>query len=306
MTRTPHRRRALAARLAAALGAALLATFGMQGTTAPADSAPPGTLAFTSTRVGNAQNVFTMPARGGNARRVTRDWGVDPAWSPSGGSIAFTTGGCCLHIELVRRNGSGAHRLTRERRLWEGWPSWSPSGRTIAFQRMARDSEIAVAGVRSHRVTILTSNRVDDAAPAFSPDGRWIAFARGSSKRANIWVMRASGSDQRQLTRSNAGDADPAWSPDGDTVAFSRLRSGWRYLYAVPAAGGEARRLTAHRGAQPAFSPDGGWLAFTGRVGNAHDDNGLELFVMRVDGTGIRRLTHNRSADFDPAWRPSA
>jgi tricorn protease len=60
-------------------------------------------------------------------------------------------------------------------------------------------------------------------------------------------------------------------------------------LWAVPSGGGVARRLTANlgRASLPALSPDGEWLAFSGR-----DDGELEAYVMPAVGGPARRLTY--------------
>ena len=59
--------------------------------------------------------------------------------------------------------------------------------------------------------------------PAWSPDGASIAFATDRDGDLEVYVMRADGSDQRNLTRS-AGIRDgwfgPSWSPDGRTILY--------------------------------------------------------------------------------------
>jgi tricorn protease len=59
-------------------------------------------------------------------------------------------------------------------------------------------------------------------------------------------------------------------------------------LWRVGVQGGAAQRLTTHNGqeSQPAVSPDGQWLAFTGQY-----DGGTEIYVMPVAGGPPRRLT---------------
>lgn len=70
----------------------------------------------------------------------------------------------------------------------------------------------------------------------------------------------------------------------GDTVYLVAEGDLWR----VSSQGGDAQRLTTHTGleSQPAVSPDGQWLAFTGQY-----DGGTEIYLMPVTGGSPRRLT---------------
>ena len=84
-------------------------------------------------------------------------------------------------------------------------------------------------------------------------------------------------------------------------IAFHREREGEKSdIYVVNAAGGGETRLT-RTGADhsPSWSPDGQLLAFA----SARDGND-EIYVMRADGTGPRRLTTNPEPDSSPSWSP--
>ncbi|HZU97308.1 MAG TPA: PDZ domain-containing protein, partial [Planctomycetota bacterium] len=71
----------------------------------------------------------------------------------------------------------------------------------------------------------------------------------------------------------------------GDTIVFTSEDD----LWTVPASGGVARRLTSGPGlaSQPAISPDGKWLAWSGR-----DEGHTEVHVMPREGGQPRRLTY--------------
>jgi tricorn protease len=70
-------------------------------------------------------------------------------------------------------------------------------------------------------------------------------------------------------------------------------------LWIVDAKGGVARRLTANRGevTHPLFSPDGEWIAFTGR-----EEGHMEIYVMRSIGGEARRLTYLASDCAVAGW----
>lgn len=84
---------------------------------------------------------------------------------------------------------------------------------------------------------------------------------------------------------------DPAVSPDGKTVAFTYQGDIWT----VGIEGGEARRLTVHASddGMPHWSPDGKTIVF-----NSNRFGSLDVFSMRADGTGLKRLTYDSSAEY--------
>jgi TolB protein len=84
-------------------------------------------------------------------------------------------------------------------------------------------------------------------------------------------------------------------------------------LYVVNPDGTGLRRLTddAWREAEdlaPAWSADGRMIAFVSRrtrdVPSDDASRAEEIYVVRADGTGLRRLTRNTRLDFAPQWLP--
>ena len=72
-------------------------------------------------------------------------------------------------------------------------------------------------------------------------------------------------------------------------------------LWKVPRAGGSAIRLTSNVGTEssPIFSPDGGWIAFTGEY-----DGNIDVYVMPAEGGEPRRVTYHPGADQAIGWTP--
>src|SRR5215208_4421631 len=93
---------------------------------------------------------------------------LEPAWSPDGMRIAFTSSG---DIMVVAGAGGTPLNLTRHPALDAG-PAWSPDGGRIAFSSDRGGSrELYVMSGDGASVTGLTSGVGFVGAPAWSPDG---------------------------------------------------------------------------------------------------------------------------------------
>ncbi|WP_153800059.1 S41 family peptidase [Foetidibacter luteolus] len=89
--------------------------------------------------------------------------------------------------------------------------------------------------------------------------------------------------------------SQPALTPDGQTVIFSFEGDLWK----AAVADGIATRITAMQGYETnaKVSPDGKWIAFTGRqYGNA------DVFIMPVNGGEIKQLTYYGGTDDVTSW----
>ncbi|MBA3295126.1 MAG: PD40 domain-containing protein, partial [Geodermatophilaceae bacterium] len=115
-----------------------------------------------------------------------------------------------------------------------------------------------------------------------------------------IYVMRADGAHERNLTNDPAADFLPNWSPDGKRIAWSSGRDGDQEIWAMSRSGRDAIQLTDHPAEdnKPAWSPDGKLIAFHSR----RDLPARALYSMAVDGSGVTRLTMDPA--YQPDWQP--
>ena len=216
--------------------------------------------------------------------------------------LAFARGG---DLFTIASDGTGARRLIRSAYA----PAWSPDGKRIAFvSRRTGDEEIYVARADGSRVRRLTTIPGPDLSPAWSPDGRGLAWSRDRE----IWTMSSSGAVKRKLVgkaESWHEHHSPTWH--GGRIVFSsnRVSSFNAELFSVRASdGGGLRRLTFTKGADavlgddgmPDFSPDGQRIVFT-----SNRDRQGEVYVMRPDGSGQRRVTRKPGDDFNPRFSPT-
>jgi TolB protein len=140
--------------------------------------------------------------------------------------------------------------------------------------------------------------------PSWLPDSSQLAVVRGG----HVWVARADARAMRLVSRdegfsfSVAVPGRPVWTPNGRRIIFPRESDFPGELMTVSPAGGRRHRLTHNRirEIQPAWSPDGRMVAFTG-VGGTDE---REIYVVRADGTRLRRLTRRPGPDSQPTWSP--
>jgi hypothetical protein len=175
--------------------------------------------------------------------------GYAPAWSPSGGRIAYVTRG---NLWVADIDGTHRGKLTSA----ADQPAWSPNGRRIAFVRDGFVWTVRVDGLDERRLAV-------GAHPAWSPDGKRIAFDRDG----HVITVRWAGGGARV-----AGDGeDPAYAPDGRlavvldgevVVGGSVVAEGEAPAWSPAGALAYVRDNTiyvgdraVHRGSQPAWHP---------------------------------------------------
>lgn len=145
----------------------------------------------------------------------------------------------------------------------------------------------------------------DDHEPAWSADGRRLVFAHVTEGGRRSAVFLAEEGGVRRLTFGRI-DRQPAWSPDGTRLAFVRSfpAEGRSRIQVLVVETGRLRKVTdpgpGTLDASPSWSPDGTRIAFSrARLGAPPD-----LYSVRADGSGLRRLTRTDALETAPDWSP--
>jgi TolB protein len=148
-----------------------------------------------------------------------------------------------------------------------------------------------------------------DGNPDWSPDGSKILFADvAANGTSDVWVMNADGTGLKQLTSCTGvcnGAQEGKWSPDGSKIVYdvadNPIRSDGNAtsvdLWIMNADGSHPVQLThtplptSIADNEPSWSPDGKQIIFARNhlMGQSYDDQAL--FVINLDGTGLKQLT---------------
>ena len=247
--------------------------------------------------------------------------GAGQATTPAGnGPIAFQRylfQDDPLQADIFTANavGSGERRVTRAPRgRIDDQPDWSPDGKRIVFQR-GRSVDggpwtlwtVSSDGSGAKRRSPARGRCLDESSPSFSPDGSQIAFEchkhTSHGELVSVVVMNSDGGNRRVVVPGSklAGSGRPQFSPDGTRLVFERQNikakpKNGHATFVVNLDGSGLRRVTPwnlRAGDHPDWSPDGTLIlvrsnAYDGAPDFNHQGN---LFVVRPDGTGLRRLT---------------
>jgi Tol biopolymer transport system component len=267
---------------------AVVALLALPAATAQAWPGLNGYLAYGSNRTGSlfSDDVYVSPLDVETAKQLTFRRADDgqPAWSPDGRRLAFKTAQFGSNqLAVITADGTGETLLTRTFRFSEGQPAWSPDATKLLYRRTPEnplvqngDTWVLDVAASAQDPTLPVTQAVllrtgDERYPSYSPDGTQIAF-RGDLDLAEpsgdeeIYVMNADGTNVRQLTSNADFDSAPSWSPDGGWILFERAPAG----------------------------------TFTTGVEAQEKD----VYVMRADGTDVRRLTDSPGLDEGPEFSP--
>jgi len=180
-----------------------------------------------------ALNALWLLPVGGKATKLVSDgfWVCDPAWSPDGKTLAYSTDrGGTLDIWL-RDMATGAERNLTNHKDAALSAAWSRDGRTIAF--LDQSGSLHTVDVASGRITQVFGAIWEPGKPTWSADGKTLALAAFKPYSARfreglsqiLTVDLATGAATYQpvfpdKSIGTRGDDGPVWSPDGKSLAF--------------------------------------------------------------------------------------
>jgi TolB protein len=150
----------------------------------------------------------------------------------------------------------------------------------------------------------LTSGNAYHAECTYSRNGLEIVYASNQDGSMNLYVMKADGSDVRQITHTQSCyNGGPFFSPEGDKIIFraDRERADFLQIFLINADGTNERQLTFNEAVNwaPYWHPNGKTVAYTTSI---HGHKQYEIYLLDVLTKAEYRLTYNSSFDGLPAF----
>jgi Tol biopolymer transport system component len=199
--------------------------------------------------------------------------------------------------DVILTNADGSNPVTLVDDVYITSAVWSPDGSRVALNLSSGPGfSIYVVDADDDSLTqIYNSDMGLGGELEWSPDGSQIAFWVNDINRsnsANIYIINADGSNQRQLTNTDTFKIDVAWSPDGTQIAYSETEGFMDVsdIYVVNVDDEElsVTQLTQNGGWNPVWSPDGSTIVFVSYINNGSELTGI--YLMDADGGNIRLL----------------
>jgi dipeptidyl aminopeptidase/acylaminoacyl peptidase len=258
------------------------------------------------------RTIWLVDRDGGNHRPLGASGANQgsPRWSPDGKRLAFVSAdgdGAQIHMHWFAQGVTArvTNLFDAPARL-----AWSPDGRHLAFVMRVPEKREPL------KVTLPEKPADAKWADPLKAIDRMVYRADGEGflpdAFAQLFVVPSDGGAARQLTQGAFDHDGVAWTADGAEILVSANRHENADLaptdsevYAVDVASGAIRALTQRFGpdAEPAASPDGKYVAYTGYDDAFQGYQRARLYVMRRDNGESRELAASLDRDVQhPVW----
>lgn len=224
--------------------------------------------------------------------------------SPDGSQLAYCTRMNKQDNIMVRSTGAQGVATQRSFRNVHSF-SWGADGK-LYFSDINNNSNY-ICSINAQQGSLmdqLTNGSVNDLNPVISADGKMLYFTRLSGSGPSIWSLNR---ENGTLTSCSRGYS-PCLIKDNPSAYYCvrNSTSGRSEIWYVDYVKGKESLILSDENrsfTNPKLSPDGKWIVCVGNsVSTISNQNNLDIFVVRTDGTRLTQLTYHPSTDTSPVW----
>jgi len=274
---------------------------------------PKGKIVYTCQifKIQASNQICIINADGTGFRRLTTDDNKQhyyPSLSPDGKSVVYAAFREANIYEIYEMDLVSGNVVQLTNRLGNlNSPEIAPDGKHIIFKTSSANTNKNVIWIMDRDGKNADKiSRVEGWDPTWSPDGEYVLFASDMDGAIQLFRMRFTGKELHRVSSLPAIRGRSDWSPDGQFIVTYSGEAWAREVYIMGVDGLNARVVSPVGGNSQgaSFSPDGQWITFTSYFDHYGEDNGCEIYIIRVDGSDLRRLTDNDYCDYQPRWGP--
>lgn len=208
-----------------------------------------------------------------------------------------------IFIKDLSKQGSSIQRTNRTAVLDF---AYSPDGKYICFsETRGNTNQIFRTDAKDGYVCRQITNGNQDYSPVYSADMKQIFFARMEMKNVSIWSYNV----ENNFLSTFTNGMNPYPLQSEPAYVCTRLNAAgkseiWKINYET---GTEECIISDPQRSftSPVISPDGQWVLFVGSntiVSGTFTYMNTDIFVARLDGTGMAQLTYHAADDLSPVW----